>query len=388
MQDHDLSILEMFGCLYEDLDIDKIEEKFVELVNSVFSFDRTALFFVKHKKEMLTGKLAKGFNREIVRTIEVPIKSDSLLVKPLITGIPLRHEGPAGDPYTELLGLKRFAMVPIVNKKRAACWEINNCGERDCPAHGKRWVRCWLVSGTKCGDGNHASLADKSLQCSMCPIFTAQNHIEAVEGVMLVDNSLTDKPIPDDVVTILSIIAHTVGMAINNSKLYQRTLDVSIRDALTDLHNRRYFNERLLDEVERARRYNEPLSLIICDIDHFKRVNDTHGHPVGDTVLRWVSDVLRNTLRKNDVISRYGGEEFATVLLNTDKVQALEIAEKLRGAFAGHPFKHCSIDVAITLSFGVAVLGTDSRTFEGLVAQADKALYRAKANGRNRVCTC
>ena len=108
----------------------------------------------------------------------------------------------------------------------------------------------------------------------------------------------------------------------------------------------------------------------------------------GDQVLRWVSDLLRSALRKNDVISRYGGEEFAMVLLNTDKAQATAIAEKLRNAIEESPFRHGTSDVRITLSFGVAALGTDSRTFEGLVAQADKALYRAKANGRNRVCAC
>ncbi len=386
MQSQDLSILEMFGWIYEDLDIDKIENKFVDLVSSVFGFDRVALFFVKHKKEMLAGKLSRGFDPEVVRNMEIPIRGDSEFVKPLITGSAFRSEG-NGQASGGPLALRRFALIPIVAKKRAACWEIKNCAVQDCPVHGKRWMRCWLMPGTKCGGSVQCTPAEKAAQCSGCPIFTDQGAVDAVEGVMVVDNSHSRKPITDDMITILSIIAHTVGMAINNSKLYQKTLDVSIRDALTNLYNRRYFNERLLDEVERARRYVEPLSLIICDIDHFKRVNDTYGHPVGDQILRWVADALRVNLRKIDVISRYGGEEFAVILVNTDKESSVSLAEKLRGAIQEEPFRwDGKNDIRISVSFGVAAVGPECRSFDSLIVSADKALYRAKATGRNRVC--
>jgi diguanylate cyclase (GGDEF)-like protein len=203
---------------------------------------------------------------------------------------------------------------------------------------------------------------------------------------MIVDNSISNRPITDKTVTVLSIIAHTVGMAINNSKLYLKTLDVAIRDPLTGLHNRRYFNERLLDEVERASRYAEHLSLVICDIDHFKKINDSYGHPAGDTVLCGVADTLRNNIRKNDIVSRYGGEEFAMLLLNTEKAQAAAIAEKIRRAFEEGSFSLNGGDIRLTLSFGLSSFGVDSSTFEGLISCADQALYSAKARGRNMVC--
>ena len=386
MNSGDLNIIEMLGCIYEDLDIEKIEEKFVDLVNDAFSFDRVALFFVKHKKGILKGKLSHGFDQAVVKSIEIPLSGKSLLIDPLITGMAYRGISNIPDQYADLLGLTNFALIPIVNKKRMACWKIKNCGSKDCPAYGKKWIRCWLVSGTKCSNGGVLTPAEKTRQCSTCPIFADMN-IDTVEGVMIVDNSISSRPITDKTVTVLSIIAHTVGMAINNSKLYMKTLDVSIRDPLTGLHNRRYFNERLLDEVERASRYDEHLSLVICDIDHFKKINDSYGHPAGDTVLCRVAEVLRNNTRKNDIVSRYGGEEFALLLLNTEKSQAAAIAEKIRRAFEESPFILNGEAVRVTLSFGLSSFGVDSSSFEGLISCADRALYSAKARGRNMVCS-
>ena len=389
MSNYDTAILEMLGCIYEDLDIDTVEKKFVDIVSEVFSFDRTALFFVKHKKEVLHGKLSKGFDSEVIKKLEIPIKGNSVFAKPLITGMPLRIQKNTVDTEKEinLLGLKNAALIPIVNKKCVACWEVKNCQTKECPAYGKKWLRCWLVAGTKCNSGSDITAEEKTMLCSKCAVFADLN-VEAVEGIMLVDNSISDKPITDDTITILSILAYAVGVAINNSKLYKKTLDVSIRDDLTDLHNRRYFNERLLDEIERAQRYSETVSILMRDIDHFKRVNDTYGHPFGDSVLCWVGDQLQKNLRKTDVISRYGGEEFAILLLNTKKAEASNIAEKIRDSIEKSLFSHLNTGIKITLSFGVATLGNDSNSFEGLLTKVDNALYSAKIQGRNRVCLC
>ena len=166
-----------------------------------------------------------------------------------------------------------------------------------------------------------------------------------------------------------------------------KTLNIAIRDDLTGLHNRRYFNERLMDELERARRYDEPLSLIILDIDHFKNVNDTYGHVVGDNVLVWFSSLIKKKHRNSDVIARYGGEEFAILLLSTDKKRAMEIAENLRRHIEKTPFVHEGEKVYLTSSFGVVTVGEDANSFDGLVSKADKYMYAAKVQGRNRVCS-
>ena len=256
------------------------------------------------------------------------------------------------------------------------------------PGLRQKRLRCWLIPGTHCGNDSASkwSFDAKAAQCAACPIHDAFN-VDAIEGVLVADNSISKKPITEETANLLLIISHTVGMAINNSKVHAKTLDVAIRDTLTKLHNRGFFNSRLIYEVERAGRYGEALSLLMCDIDHFKRINDGYGHPVGDKVLSWVADILNRQLRKTDVIARYGGEEFAAILLNTDSAQAQAIAEKLRRAIEEDFFQRLNDEIKITLSFGVSTFGNDSNTSEGLVRRADSALYKAKTLGRNRVCT-
>jgi diguanylate cyclase (GGDEF)-like protein len=387
-----LQVLESLNLIYEDLDIDKVEEKFIDLVTNAFSFDRCALLFVKHKKKELQGKLARGFTPEEIASISIPLIDEYLFIKPLITGSPLWGEDPAeigapADLWAERLGLKNFVLVPVASKTRKPCWEIKRCEQKSCPAYGKKWLRCWMVSDALY---HHRGCIltrpeEKAALCEQCAIYLDRN-IETMEGILLVDNSISNTPIGGDRVAVLTIIANAVGRAVNNSKLYVKTLNEAIRDGLTRLYNRRYFNERLHDEVHRGLRYGEAVSLIICDIDHFKRVNDNFGHPVGDEVLVWVADMLRRNRRKSDVITRFGGEEFALLLLNTNRVQAGRIAEELRRSFDEKRFPYDGGKLPITMSFGVAELGDTIDSAEELVEQADRALYRAKNTGRNRIC--
>lgn len=375
------NILEMLSLVYEDLDVDTIEQRFVTMVAELFPFSRVGLFFVKHKKGLLQGKLCKGFAEGSISTIEVPIDGQHLLTRPLISGFPLWDEPSRDDPFLGSLGLQHYALIPVVNKKRIPCWQITDCRASDCPAYGHQWLRCWLVPGTKCKEQAQASVVGKLSLCASCPVFTSQDN-SAIEGIMLVDGP---EPISDETVTMLSIIAHGVGAAINNSKKYTQVLRESIRDDLTGLHNRRYFNERLLDEIERSRRYGGNISLLFADIDHFKLINDRHGHPAGDMVLRTVSAVFLRELRRSDLIARYGGEEFAVMLFDCAPERAREIAEGLRRAVAEAPLPGLD-EARVTISFGVASLTKDTSTLEGLIGKADKALYSAKAQGRNRVC--
>jgi diguanylate cyclase (GGDEF)-like protein/PAS domain S-box-containing protein len=152
-------------------------------------------------------------------------------------------------------------------------------------------------------------------------------------------------------------------------------------DSLTQLRNRRAFEERLEDETRRWRRNGTDVSLILLDIDHFKQFNDTYGHPKGDEVLRAVGHLLRTSLRAADFAARYGGEEFAIILPNTNQAGSHVVAEQLRRAIEGAPWE----DRQITASIGVATMSEEISTPEQLVDQADRALYRSKEQGRNRV---
>lgn len=164
----------------------------------------------------------------------------------------------------------------------------------------------------------------------------------------------------------------------------------NITDPLTQVHNRRYMENRLNEEVERASRYTLDLSILLLDIDHFKRVNDTYGHQSGDIALSTLGRLVKKDLRNLDVVARYGGEEFLVICTNTSTPGATLVAERLRKLIESHriELQHDSGEsqtLQISISIGVAGLGAEIDTKEKLIRAADKALYRAKEEGRNRV---
>lgn len=165
--------------------------------------------------------------------------------------------------------------------------------------------------------------------------------------------------------------------------------DLSSRDALTGLHNRRYFDEQLLKEYVRCYRYQQPIALILVDIDHFKDFNDAHGHLVGDDCLRSVAGLLQESVtRSGDVLARFGGEEFCILLPDTNMAGAMAVAERVREKIAGSSFMVAGERVPLTISLGVCALVPEATDLaEQLIEWADQALYESKRNGRNRV-TC
>jgi diguanylate cyclase (GGDEF)-like protein len=155
-------------------------------------------------------------------------------------------------------------------------------------------------------------------------------------------------------------------------------------DALTQVFNRRYFNEALQREFNRSRRYGRALSLILFDIDHFKRVNDTYGHLAGDNLLRQIATAVKPRLRREDVFARTGGEEFGIILPEVGLEGARTTAEKVRRIVEATPFKHERDIVPCTVSLGVAATGAEEASGEDLYKRADERLYEAKQGGRNR----
>ncbi|NTS75474.1 GGDEF domain-containing protein [Catenovulum sp. SM1970] len=162
-------------------------------------------------------------------------------------------------------------------------------------------------------------------------------------------------------------------------------LEISNRtDSLTKVANRRYWEERLAIEFERAKRHNQPLSLIMFDLDKFKNINDTFGHVAGDTVLIEVAQNVAQNLRQSDLLGRYGGEEFAIILPETDAEGALVLAERIRLGLAMHQIKVDEGTVIATLSLGVICICDDYSQYEEMITRADMALYQSKRDGRNR----
>ena len=157
-------------------------------------------------------------------------------------------------------------------------------------------------------------------------------------------------------------------------------------DGLTQAFNRKHWEECLAKEFSRARRYQHDLALVMLDLDHFKLLNDTFGHQGGDMVLVETAKTVDKLLRMGDLFGRYGGEEFAVILPNTDLEGAEEVAERIRQAIAKNTIQYQDRIISVTASIGVAVIDSDNARYEDLISNADLALYDAKAAGRNRVC--
>lgn len=200
---------------------------------------------------------------------------------------------------------------------------------------------------------------------------------------------------PSDLAKFEVLVAHLV-LQLKKIQLYDSVKELSIRDSLTGVYVRRHFVERLENELKRVLKLKRSLGLLMLDIDHFKRYNDDFGHLIGDATLKEVARVLCSSLRNVDIIARYGGEEFVVVLPEADLTRALEVAERIRSSVARHRFQAYGSPTRVTVSIGISIFPQDiqseipenpdfsSLSFE-LIRQTDKALYRAKEEGRNRV---
>ncbi|HVG28647.1 MAG TPA: sensor domain-containing diguanylate cyclase [Pyrinomonadaceae bacterium] len=183
---------------------------------------------------------------------------------------------------------------------------------------------------------------------------------------------------------LLRTVADQVAVAVNHARLYEKQQQLALTDSLTGCVNRRSFEMQLERDLRLATRMRQPVSLIMLDIDHFKRVNDTHGHDAGDAALRFLADVLRDELRGVDTAARYGGEEFAVILPQANLDGALIVAERLRARLENTDIPGIG---RITASFGIATFPLHANSRNQLVSAADRALYDAKREGRNRVRT-
>jgi two-component system cell cycle response regulator len=182
--------------------------------------------------------------------------------------------------------------------------------------------------------------------------------------------------------TILKFLSGADAEAKYHEEIYRMT----IVDGLTQIHNKRYLYEALEREVLRARRHGRPLSILMFDIDFFKRVNDQYGHLAGDYVLRELARVVQGRIRRDEVFARYGGEEFVIALPETPLEGGVSLAQNLRARVAEHTFVFQGERIPVTVSIGAAVLSPDDKTATELVQRADEKLYEAKRGGRNRVC--
>jgi diguanylate cyclase (GGDEF)-like protein len=185
---------------------------------------------------------------------------------------------------------------------------------------------------------------------------------------------------------LLDTLMNQVSMVIDNSVLHRSIRDMALTDGLTGLLNHRTFMEKVQEEFSRLDREPKPFSLLLMDIDKFKAVNDTHGHPVGDVAIKAIAGIIRKSARTIDYVARYGGEEFAVGMVGAGSDGAFRMAQRIRKAVESTPIAVGRVVLKCTLSIGVATLRLGRETKEDLLKRADEALYQAKGSGRNRVC--
>jgi diguanylate cyclase (GGDEF)-like protein len=191
----------------------------------------------------------------------------------------------------------------------------------------------------------------------------------------------------DEVILTVARAVEKKRLRETNARLLEELQALSRTDGLTGVGNRRAFDEALHNERTRAERYGLPLALVMVDADHFKRINDVHGHPAGDLVLKAIAQVIAGQLRQTDGVFRYGGEEFAVLLPHTDAAGALDVAGRIVSAVRSRPIAAGERRLAVTVSVGVGSGIGRSLASADLVSLADAALYAAKRGGRNRVCS-
>ncbi len=228
-------------------------------------------------------------------------------------------------------------------------------------------------------------LAHEGLRSLLCLPLTVRGRCI---GVMTLYHRQPRNYEPEEL-RFLSTFAGTVSIAVDNTRLYGEQTRLAVTDGLTGLYNHKHFHEALAAEVNRARRYGHPISLLLVDIDRFKAYNDAWGHQAGDALLRTLAGIFKAAARENDLVARYGGEEFAIILPQTDKRQATALAKRLCRTVERRRCKGEEIlpGGRLTISLGVAAYPEDGVQAADLVGRADQALYRAKNLGRNQVQT-
>ena len=196
---------------------------------------------------------------------------------------------------------------------------------------------------------------------------------------------LEDVPFLADEKQVLDVLAPQLALACQNITAVQKIQQLAVTDDLTGIYNKRYFRQAFLKEFDRAKRYDFPLSLLMIDLDHFKKVNDRYGHPIGDVVLSEFAGLVLELTRSTDIFARYGGEEFALILPHTAEEEAMEIAERVRRKVETNAFPGEDHPITLTISVGVGTNRAGIETPEDLMNLTDVNLYRAKSGGRNLV---
>ena len=295
----------------------------------------------------------------------------SLLARTFWSGN-LLHASPRELPHLpeeeSILGSSPILCLPVMRNLKVHCVEAKNCADRACTNYYSENLKCWLKHFPPeffTGGGNPEIHREAITACLRCEVFPSS----ALLVVRSVENG---KMMTRDNAVPISNLASEAGLALDVVSLYDSMKIMAVTDGLTGLYNHREFYQSLRRELERARRYRHTLSLLMIDVDDFKRFNDRFGHPAGDFALRKIAELLRKCARTTDIIARYGGEEFAVILPESTPGGALMVAERIKSEVAEHNFiQNASDPVHLTVSIGIYSLGN-----RGSLRRSDRVARR------------
>ncbi|OIP36557.1 MAG: hypothetical protein AUK27_01110 [Deltaproteobacteria bacterium CG2_30_66_27] len=309
----------------------------------------------------------------------------SLLARTYWTGN-LLHAAPMELPHLpeeeSILGSSPVLCLPVTRNLKVRCVEAKNCGDRTCPSYYSENLKCWLRNIPPeffTGVGDPEIHREAITACLRCEVFPSS-------ALLVVRSADNGKMVTrENAVPVLNLVSEA-GLALEVVSLYDNMKIMAVTDGLTGLFNHREFYQSLRRELDRARRYRHSLSLLMIDVDDFKQFNDRFGHPAGDVALRTISGLLRTCARTTDIVSRYGGEEFAVILPESTPGGSLMVAERIKLEVAGHNFiPNASDPVHLTVSIGIYNSESGDVSEDQIVSLADEASYSAKKSGKNRV---
>ncbi|HEX9850091.1 GGDEF domain-containing protein [Candidatus Deferrimicrobium sp.] len=309
----------------------------------------------------------------------------SLLARTFWSGN-LLHASPRDLPHLpeeeSILGSSAVLCIPVVRNLTVRCVEVKNCADRSCSSYYSENLKCWLrnISAEFFSGGGDPEIHRAAITtCLRCEVFPSS-------ALLVVRSVGNGKVLTRENAVPLSNLASEAGLALEVVSIFDNMKIMAVTDGLTGLYNHREFYQSLRRELERARRYRHTLTLLMIDVDDFKRFNDRFGHPAGDIALHMIGVLLRKCARTTDIIARYGGEEFAVILPESTPGGALMVAERIKSEIAAHNFiQYASDTVHLTVSIGIYSSESGDVSEDQMVSFADEASYSAKKAGKNQV---
>lgn len=367
--------------MLQSLKSHEVFETLLKGVREGLGFTWAVLGILDEKGDIVFGRTGNG---DGIAGVRIPCWDEgSLLARTIWNGNALMLPSLDGQRTCRedraILGEGPAFLVPVTRKPSRKCSDVKGCGHHECPAYQLMDGRCWILGFSTCRFHDSDSPEEKRKVCVLCEMF-------ALSAILVVRGHPASRKICRKTMDSIVTLVREAAIALEMVELNENTRKISITDGLTGLANHREFYQSLNRELARAKRYGHSVSLLMVDVDDFKKFNDRYGHLAGDSALKKIAGVLRGCVRENDVVARYGGEEFGVILPEATPAGALMLAERIKTEIDRHRFLETSDEGGhLTVSIGIYSTDQGDATEERMVKFADEAAYLAKNMGKNRV---